>query len=57
MTRRTKRRFAHELYPLAEAHRHRHWTPRDAHGCKVLIETVQIPESECPECTDGVEER
>lgn len=45
-------------YPvLAEAHRHRHWTPRDAHGCKVFIETVQIPESECPECTDGVEER
>lgn len=45
-------------YPvLAEAKRHRHWTPRNAHGCKVLIETVQIPESECPECTEEVEER
>lgn len=44
-------------YPvLAEAQRHRHWTPRDAHGRKVLIETVQIPESECPECTEEVED-
>lgn len=44
-------------YPvLAEAKRHRHWTPRDAHGCKVLIETVLISESECPECTECTEE-
>ena len=44
-------------YPvLAEAKWHRHWTARDARGWKVLIENVQIPESECPECTEEVED-
>lgn len=43
-------------YPVvAEPDHHRHWTPRDPRGVRVLIGTIDGKESECPDCTEEVE--
>lgn len=40
-------------YPVvAEAKMHQHYSEPDAHGWRRLTERVQMPESQCPDCTE-----
>lgn len=42
-------------YPiLAERQKHDHWSEPDERGWRTLVETVEVPESECETCTEPV---
>lgn len=44
-------------YPiLAERQQHDHWSAPDAHGARTLLEPVRVPESECLDCTEPVDD-
>ncbi|MFD2792569.1 hypothetical protein ACFS27_03310 [Promicromonospora vindobonensis] len=39
---------------LAERQKHDHWSEPDQRGWRTLVETANVPESECPVCTEPV---